>query len=186
MNDLIAKRYAKAILQRKDSDLFYENLRIVAEAFSLPKFKSFISSYEIKKEEKIKLILSFFEKIDVKFENLIKILAYNLRLDLIPQITEELAKQKALKEGTFVGFVYAKTSIKAHKINELAQKQASEDKLAKLEEGLGQRFGVKIRLEERQSDNDGVKISLDDLGYEISFSLQSLEDKMSEYILKAI
>ncbi|MBP5779262.1 MAG: F0F1 ATP synthase subunit delta, partial [Campylobacter sp.] len=33
---------------------------------------------------------------------------------------------------------------------------------------------------------NGVKIDVEDLGFEISFSIDRLKNKMSEYILKAI
>ena len=41
-------------------------------------------------------------------------------------------------------------------------------------------------LEPVKSDYNGIKIELDDLGVEASFSVDRLKAQMSEYILKAI
>lgn len=173
MNDLVAKRYAKAVSERADANVFYEHLQELSAAFSLPKFKLIIDSYELKKEQKLEFVLSFFDKLEPKFENFLRLLSQNSRLDLIPDIAEELSKQRALKASECVGVIYSKESIAGAKISEL-------------EEKLSKKFNTKISLQEKASQTDGVKISLEDLGYEISFSLQNLESKICDYILKAI
>ncbi|CAG9960221.1 F0F1 ATP synthase subunit delta, partial [Campylobacter lari] len=107
------------------------------------------------------------------FKNFINLIVDNKREMLIPEITKELSEQKASKENTFLGQVYSKEKL-------------SEEEIKNLEEKLSLKFNAKIRLDSKISDNDSVKISLDGLGYEISFSMQSLKAKMNEYILKAI
>ncbi|EAH9814639.1 ATP F0F1 synthase subunit delta, partial [Campylobacter coli] len=52
MNDLIAKRYAKAIALRADISEFYDNLFVLSSAFASPKFKNIIESNQIQKEKK--------------------------------------------------------------------------------------------------------------------------------------
>lgn len=47
----VAKKYAKAIALRTDARDFYENLRILASAFTLAKFRILVKSTEIKKEK---------------------------------------------------------------------------------------------------------------------------------------
>ncbi|EAH4660813.1 TPA: ATP F0F1 synthase subunit delta, partial [Campylobacter jejuni] len=49
MENIIARRYAKAIASRADINDFYQNLCILNSAFVLPKFKNIIESNEIKK-----------------------------------------------------------------------------------------------------------------------------------------
>ena len=78
MEDLIAKKYAKAILMRADANEFYEFLLAVVPAFSLDKFKLILNSYEIKKDEKLKVVMSFFQKTTPNFTNFIKLLAQEL------------------------------------------------------------------------------------------------------------
>ncbi|WP_297193529.1 F0F1 ATP synthase subunit delta [uncultured Campylobacter sp.] len=173
MNDLLAKRYAKAILSRNDSDEFYEFLSSVNTAFSLPKFKEILNSYELKKDKKLELILSFFKELKPSFVNFLKILTQNSRLYLIPFVLEELRKQKALKEQIYSGIVFSKNEVDS-------------SKLLELEKALSKKFAVNIKLTNKLSKDSGVKISLDELGYEISFSMQNLQMKMSDYILKTM
>ena len=173
MNDLLAKKYAKAILSRNDSDEFYDFLSSVNLAFSLPKFRELLASYEIKKDKKLDLILSFFSDLKPSFVNFLKILSQNSRLFLIPFILDELRKQKSLKEQIYTGTILSKEDVDSSKIFQL-------------ERALSKKFSVNIKLESKKSNNDGLKISLDELGYEISFSMKSLQMKMSDYILKTL
>lgn len=173
MNDVLAKRYAKAILNRKDFDDFFESLSAIDLAFSSSKFVDVINSFDIKKEDKLSLILSFLNNPKESIVNFLKILLHNSRLALIPDIVLELRRQKALKEQIYSGIVYSKDSIEA-------------SKLKKLEESLSKKFAVNIKLDNKTAQDSGVKISLDELGYEISFSMQTFKTKISDYILKTI
>ncbi|EGK7484592.1 F0F1 ATP synthase subunit delta [Campylobacter lari] len=173
MESVIAKTYAKAILERNDFEDFYSNLLELSSAFASSKFIDVLNSYEIKQGKKLEFILSLLDNPSDAFKNFINLIVDNKREMLIPEITKELSEQKALKENTFLGQVYSK-------------KQLSAEEIKNLEEKLSTKFNAKIRLDSKISDNDSVKISLDGLGYEISFSMQSLKAKMNEYILKAI
>ncbi|EAH7187393.1 F0F1 ATP synthase subunit delta [Campylobacter lari] len=173
MEKVIAKTYAKAILERNDFEDFYSNLLELSSAFASNKFIDILNSYEIKQDEKLELILSLLNNPSDAFKNFINLIVDNKREMLIPEITKELSEQKTSKENTFLGQVYSKEKL-------------SEEEIKNLEEKLSLKFNAKIRLDSKISDNDSVKISLDGLGYEISFSMQSLKAKMNEYILKAI
>ncbi|MCV3387194.1 F0F1 ATP synthase subunit delta [Campylobacter sp. IFREMER_LSEM_CL2256] len=173
MEKVIAKTYAKAILERNDFENFYSNLLELSSAFASSKFIDILNSYEIKQDKKLELILSLLNNPSDAFKNFINLIVDNKREMLIPEITKELSEQKASKENTFLGQVYSKEKL-------------SEEEIKNLEERLSLKFNAKIRLDSKISDNDSVKISLDGLGYEISFSMQSLKAKMNEYILKAI
>ncbi|AJD01095.1 ATP synthase F0F1 subunit delta [Campylobacter lari] len=173
MESVIAKTYAKAILERNDFEDFYSNLLELSLAFASNKFIDILNSYEIKQGKKLEFILSLLDNPSDAFKNFINLIVDNKREMLIPEITKELSEQKALKENTFLGQVYSK-------------EQLSAEEIKNLEEKLSAKFNAKIRLDSKISDSDSVKISLDGLGYEISFSMQSLKAKMNEYILKAI
>lgn len=173
MEKVIAKTYAKAILERNDFEDFYSNLLELSSAFASNKFIDILNSYEIKQDKKLELILSLLNNPSDAFKKFINLIVDNKREMLIPEITKELSEQKASKENTFLGQVYSKEKL-------------SEEEIKNLEEKLSLKFNAKIRLDSKISDNDSVKISLDGLGYEISFSMQSLKAKMNEYILKAI
>ncbi|MFK0439523.1 ATP F0F1 synthase subunit delta, partial [Campylobacter jejuni] len=43
-----------------------------------------------------------------------------------------------------------------------------------------------IKKNNKISQDDSVKIELEELGYELSFSMKALQNKLNEYILKII
>lgn len=169
----VAKKYVKAIALRTDARDFYENLRILASAFTLAKFRILVESTEIKKEKKLELIQSFFEQLSPNFKNFLKILIENSRLSCVPYIVEELERQNAFKENVFFGVVYTSENL-------------DEQSLKELENKLSAKFNVKIQLSVQMTQIDGVKIALEELGYELSFSMKTLQNKLSEFILKTI
>lgn len=174
MDNLIAKRYAQAILTQKNADEFYELLSTLVGAFSLEKFKAILNSSQISKDEKLKFISSCLDKGKPNFMNFLKILAQNSRLNLIPQIAQELGRQKALKAQIYEGVVHSPKALHKKELDELEKK-------------LSQKFKLTIRLRnETNAATQGIKISLDELGYELGFSMQALKSKMSEYILKTL
>ncbi len=94
MENIIARRYAKAIASRADINDFYQNLCILNSAFVLPKFKNIIESNEIKKERKMEFLDSFFDIKNSSFQNFLRLLIENSRLECIPQIVKELERCK--------------------------------------------------------------------------------------------
>ncbi|MBZ7946506.1 F0F1 ATP synthase subunit delta [Campylobacter sp. RM9939] len=173
MNNLIAKKYAKAIIERTDMEDFYYRLSVLNSAFCMPKFKDIINSNQIQKDKKLDLLNSFFEKINPNFINFLKILLKNSRLNHIPQIFKELQRQRALKENICQGIIYSKETL-------------NDDKIKELENKLNLKLNTKIKLKNEISQNDGIKIYLEELGYEIAFSIKAFQNKISEYILKII
>ena len=119
MDNLIAKRYANAILTQKNADEFYELLSTLVGAFSLEKFKAILNSSQISKDEKLKFISSCFDKGKPNFMNFLKILAQNSRLNLIPQIAQELGRQKALKAQIYEGVVHSPKALHKKELDEL-------------------------------------------------------------------
>ncbi|ECH5954952.1 F0F1 ATP synthase subunit delta [Campylobacter jejuni] len=173
MENIIARRYAKAIASRADINDFYQNLCILNSAFVLPKFKNIIESNEIKKERKMEFLDSFLDIKNSSFQNFLRLLIENSRLECIPQIVKELERQKAFKENIFVGIVYSKEKL-------------SQENLKDLEVKLNKKFDANIKLNNKISQDDSVKIELEELGYELSFSMKAFQNKLNEYILKII
>ncbi|WP_373447847.1 F0F1 ATP synthase subunit delta [Campylobacter bilis] len=172
MESMIATRYAKAIISRADIDEFYQNLCILNSAFALPKFRNIIESTQVKKEKK-EFLNSFFETKNSNFQNFLKLLVENSRLSCIPHIIKELQRQKAFKENIFEGIIYSK------------EKLDPKD-LADLQVKLNKKFNANIKLNNKTNQDDSVKIELEELGYELSFSMKALQNKLNEYILKII
>ena len=100
-------------------------------------------------------------------------MAKNRRINLIPQIFEGLRSKIAATNNEFHGKIYSSKAIEKSKIKEL-------------ETQISKKFNANVKLEPVVTDYNGVKIDVEDLGFEISFSIDRLKNKMSEYILKAI
>ena len=89
----------------------------------------------------------------------------------------ELKKQNILKKGEKDAEMVYNRIIAEARLN--AKKKM-------LEENLSSKFNAKIKLENVVSEYPGIKIELDDLGVEVSFSIERLKTQMIEHILKAI
>ena len=171
-----SKRYVNALMQTYKKDelgALLQTLESVAGAFKIPKFQDIIKSPTVKEEPKAELIASFIKNPSEKIVNFIKLLAKNGRIALIPQIVEDLRKNISALDNKYLGKIYSDREIDAAKIKDL-------------EEKISKKFNADIKLEPVKSELEGIKIEIEDLGFEISFSIDRLKQKMSEYILKAI
>lgn len=170
-----SKRYVNALIlsyKKEELSSVLQTLESVASAFRIPKFRDIVKSPTLKEESKVELIASFIKNPSEKIVNFIKLLAKNRRIAL-PQIVEELRKNIAALDNKYLGKIYSATEIDAAKIKELEAK-------------ISKKFNADITLQPVKSELEGIKIEVEDLGFEISFSVDRLKQKMSEYILKAI
>mgnify|MGYP002711986558 CR=1 FL=1 len=177
MEELIAKRYIKAIKQ--DSDI--EKMKsiasifsVLAEAFEDKKFNQIINNPDISKKEKSDILLSAVKSAESKeVENLIRLLAEHNRISIIPSIAEVMRKDIAKTSKTYSGIVYSDSELDAKTIEELG-------------EGLGKRFDSNISLKLVKDNFNGIKVDVEDLGVEISFSKSRINSQIIEHIAKAI
>lgn len=176
MNGAIAKKYVNALMSGcNDSELteVYGLLTQLVGAFKIEKFNNIVLSPDVSTKAKEDLVLSLVENKNVKFQNFIKLLSGNDRLRLIPVVAKELNYQLSLKNNTFEGSV--STNFKM-----------SQAQIAMLEENFSKKFNAKIKLNANENSYPGIKVELDDLGVEVSFSIERLKAQMTEHILKAI
>jgi len=176
MKNIIAKKYVNALMKScNDSEiaLLEQSIASLASAFKSTKFNNIILSPDLSCEEKEKFVSSLLEKSEGKLLNLIKLLAQNDRLTLLPAIAEELKFQTSLKSNSYEGEVISNFEI-------------SKEQITNLEENFSKKFNANIKLNVKVSDYPGLKVQLDDLGVEVSFSLDRLKTQMVEHILKAI
>lgn len=176
MSNIIAKKYVKAIVEEfKGEDLtkLVDLLSDLAKAFGNAKFSEIIGSSTISNSQKTDFVLSMLKGQNQKVLNFFKILSQNKRLSLIPEILEDLKTKISMDKNEYSGKVYSKNEI-------------SDAELKDLENKFSKKFDAKIKLEAVKSDYNGIKIDIEGLGVEISFSIDRLKSKMSEYILKAI
>jgi F-type H+-transporting ATPase subunit delta len=176
MKGIIARKYINALMKScNDSEIssIEKSVNEISSAFSSTKFNNIILSPDLSNEKKEEFVLSLLSKSEGKTINFIKLLATNDRLSLIPTIAQELKYQISLKSNSYEGEVISNFEI-------------SKDQITKLEENFSKKFSADIKLNCVVSDYPGVKIQLDDLGVEVSFSLDRLKTQMVEHILKAI
>ncbi len=176
MVPVVAKKYVKALFEASNDEIikkYYENLRVLSSTYALEKMKNILLSPTISKDEKYKFVISLIDGKDEKFNNFIKVLVENDRMDLVPAICDELRYQLSIKENRFVGHIISGSEI-------------DKESIKNIEEKLSLKFNSSILLENIKSDYPGIKIEIEDLGVEISFSIDRLKAQMTEHILKAI
>ncbi len=176
MSTAIAKKYVNALMESCNETELQSILTALIglrEAFKVTKFNHIVLSPDVSAKEKEALVLSLVTLEDVKFSNFIKLICLNDRLGLIPAIEKELNYQISLKNNYFEGEI-------------LSNFEVSKAQKAELEENFGKKFNAKVKLNASKKSYPGIKIELDDLGVEVSFSLERLKAQMSEHILKAI
>ena len=176
MKDLIAKRYVKALIDGRNSEsinTISNKLNQVASAFADERFNSIISSPEISDKSKVDLIISFVDGTDNSLNNFIKLLGEKRRLDLLPFIAKDLNIQLAKMNNNYVGVVYT-------------NQELSSDYISSIEKQFSKKFDVKLSLSQNVCDYDGIKVDIDGLGVEISFSKDRLKSQLIDHILKAV
>jgi F-type H+-transporting ATPase subunit delta len=177
MEELIAKRYIKAI--KKSSDIeSMENMALIfstlAESFNNEKFVQIINNPDVSRDQKSDILLAAVKSADSKdVENLIKLLAEHNRINIIPAIAEVMRKDIAATSKSYTGIVYSDSDIDAKVIEDLSSE-------------LGKRFDSNISLKFLKNDFNGIKVDVEDLGIEINFSKSRINSQIIEHIVKAI
>ncbi|MFA6760308.1 MAG: F0F1 ATP synthase subunit delta [Sulfuricurvum sp.] len=176
MEELIAKRYVKALKAQDDVnvDEIISIFDALAEAFKDSSLRTMIDNPSISKSQKADMIVASLQSAkNSHVENLIKLLAQNARLGIIPYISKVLKKDLAHSQKRYVGVVHSDTEI-------------AQTTLDSLGAGLGKKFDSDISLEYRKDNFEGIKVSVEDLGIEISFSKTRISNQIVDHILKAI
>ena len=180
MLDLVAKRYVKALIKASSKDelqKYNELLQILNRVFENDQVRTILNSPEISEIKKanflIDVLKSAQKELDKKFENFLKLLAEKKRINLIPTITKELKREIDRLNNIYEGKIYSEVSL-------------SKREIKNLENILSQKVGSKIVLHRANQKYDGMKIDIDPLGMEISFSKSKVKNDLIEHILKAI
>jgi F-type H+-transporting ATPase subunit delta len=176
MSILVAKKYVKALI--KDCEIsnvtqINEQIKLIASAYSDKKFNEIISSIDVSSDKKVSLINSFIEDANSSVVNLIKLLASNKRLNIVPNISSELNKEVSILNNSFEGFVYSSEKL-------------SSEYMSNIQENFAKKFNCTLNLENIVNDYDGIKVDIEGLGIEISFAKNQFKSQMIEHILKAV
>ena len=177
MEELIAKRYIKAITSSSDVESIQNMTDVfatLAKSFKDNKFVQIIDNPNVSANDKSEILLEAVKSANSsKVNNLIKLLVENKRINIIPAIAEELRKDVAASTKTYTGVIYSDSDIDTKVIEELSK-------------GLSKKFDLNISLEFIKNDFNGIKVDVEDLGIEINFSKARINSQMIEHIVKAI
>ena len=175
MEELIAKRYAKALSSvSKDIAGVADVLNVLTTAVATPEVSKVLLSPIVASEKKTEMILSTLgDNTDATLVNFIKILGENKRLDLIPAIAKVLNADLQKVSNEYEGVLTSKDTL-------------DEKALSNLEETLKKYTGSTIKLTQEKSDVDGLRVSVDDLGIEVNFSKQRVKDQLIDFIKKSL
>ncbi len=177
MTEKIAKRYIGALKQDLDvksfqiiSDIFSE----LALSFENKSFNDIVDNPNIKILDKTNILLDAVKsaKSDA-LNNFIKLLGEHKRFNIIPAIAVEMKKDLARTNKSYKGIVYSDEKMAAKVIKDLSV-------------GLGAKYDSKITLEFVQSDFNGIKVDVEDLGIEINFSKTRINNQIIDHIVRAI
>jgi len=175
MEELIAKRYAKALSSvSKDIGNVASILNTLSIAIDEEKVKKVLLSPIVPSEKKTEMILSTLgNNADATLVNFIKILGENKRLDLIPAITKVLNADLQKESNEYEGILKSKETL-------------DDATLSNLEATLKKYTGSSIKLTQEKSNLEGLRVSVDDLGIEVNFSKQRVKEQLIDFIKKSL
>ncbi len=177
MEELIAKRYVKALKEGNDvasmeamSDVF----SVLSDSFKDEKFVNIVANPNVALEDKSNILLEAVKPANSEqLNNFVKLLVQNRRIQIIPAISAELKKDIANSTKTFEGTVYSDSDLDSKVISDLSS-------------GLSKKFDSTISLNFVKSDFNGIKVAVEGLGIEINFSKDRIDNQIIQHIIKAI
>jgi len=177
MNDLIAKRYAKALMElvpAKELPAVMQSLQALSAALESPKAQELLESPLVSNSEKFaQLVAPLKDQLDARLYRLLEVMSEKGRLDLIPELSQILAFEDKRRSNRFEGEVEADENLPKEKIKEL-------------ETILGSYSGAKIKLKQTKNDGDGLRVSVEDLGLELNFSKSRVKADLLDFIQRAL
>ena len=177
MNNLIAKHYVKALTQSFNESELKEIqgiLCILANVWNVAKFKDIMESPCISREKKVSFILQdvLEGKFFSGFENFLKVLVLHDRLNIFGELYDELSSQVASKNKEYLAYF-------------MVNEKYEEAVLKEIESKFSKKLGVNLLVKQEIVEKPGVKLVVEDLGIEVSFSQDRFINDLKSYILKA-
>jgi F-type H+-transporting ATPase subunit delta len=176
MRELVAKKYVNALMKtisNEEVDFFVNELTKLSIALDNCDFVNIISSPDVTRDKKLELILSICSNDNSKLTNLLKLLAEKNRFLVIPDICSALEQENALLKNEYLGTIFSNTEL-------------SSDEVSSLESQFSKKFDSTIKLDQKVSNNEGIKVEISGLGVEIGFSREKIQAQLLNHILKAI
>jgi len=176
MEELIAKRYVNALSEVATSEEkteYSEVLNTIAELLKDENMVERLTSPLISSADKTAFVLEGIKGADSNLENFIKILGENDRLNLIPTIAKTLNQELQKESNEYEGVVTSSNAL-------------SDADLEDLQNSLKTYTGSTIKLTQTQSDIEGIRVAVEDLGIEVNFSKQRVKEQLIDFITKSL
>lgn len=179
MVEIVAKKYSKAIVENVGFDeleSFLKSFKKLAEPFCVERFVDIMNSPYVSKDDKQEFLLEFADKKYANFKkikNFIALLAENNRFDVIPSICELLQANLDEKNNSYIGILYLNKEVDITSINEIKK-------------NLARRLNIALDIQQKIADIEGIKLVIEDLDIEVSFSKEYFLNELKSHILKAI
>ncbi len=171
---MIVEKYVKALLAALNEEEIVEVYEAVARLALVakdPKFILLVKSPLLTIDEKVEILKELAECKNKKFENFVRILLENKRIDLLKEIYQSLYAAVSKHFNTYAGVVVGKVN---------------ENTLKAIEEKLAQKFDATIKLKLKDEDINGIKVFVDVLNVEVSVLEDKIKQDLLNQILKAI
>ncbi len=177
MKELIAKRYAKALMEsvkEKELNSVIKELDAIDGIFAQSEVARIISSPLLPGRKKFDMFIAPIKnKISKNLFRLLEIMSEKNRLDLIGDLKQIMEFEAKRRSNRFEGTV-------------AADKKLSDDEIANLENVLNDYSGSRIELKQVDKGFDGLRVMVSDIGLELSFSKARVKSDLLDYIQKAL
>lgn len=185
MEEIIARRYVKALCSTLDLKDVLEVIRVLKPliaAFCNQKFLEILSAPFLKENQKVTFILELLQTdsnykqlsttVVSKLKNFLGVLSEHHRLNLLPSIYSEMVAVNATQNKEYLAHLFG-------------QESYDSDFVSKVESVFSKKLGVKLKVEQERTQQPEVRIVIEDLGVESSFSSQKFQNDLKSHILKA-
>jgi len=177
MNELIAKRYAKALEEIIDDAKLpkaVEVLKSISSIYAQKQSRQILDSPLLSQEERYALFIEPLKgKIDEALLHLLEVMNEKGRLSLLPELADILDKELKRLSQRYSGTIEA-------------DEKLSKEKIKSLESVLSRYSGATIVLKQSSRDYDGLKVSVEDLGLELNLSKTRIKSELLDFIQRAL
>ncbi|WP_457605662.1 F0F1 ATP synthase subunit delta [Nitratifractor sp.] len=177
MNELIAKRYAKALMEVASAEELKASLtalRAIQKSLEEKELAEIVASPLVSGEEKFSLVVEPLKgKLPEKLFNLLHLMSEKGRLNLLPTLAEILSFELKREENRYEGIVEADEAL-------------SEKELKRIAKVLKHYSGAEVQLKQVSESGDGLYVAVEDLGLELSISKSRIKADLLDFIQRAL
>lgn len=176
MVSAVSKKYTRALtsaLNEAELNKSYEALNRVSSALKLSKTHDILNAKNISVDEKAKLIAGIADYSDAKFSNFISLLLKAKRVEIVPEIAEEIREYLSQKTGKAEGKATASFDVDAADLEAISKTLSTKLKR-----------DVSLTFQKVDSATfNGIKVEIDDLGIEVEINKDALKKSLIAHIL---